>query len=182
MRRSLVPVLVVAVFGGLVRAAPAAEKESPAPHVTRVLYLQGLDAEEAAKWLRVEVQPLHIAAFVDRDVVVVSDIAEQVDASESLLRQKDAVAHASTPHAPLDHRHLADSLPATREYRIAGDHTKGVVAMLRGLYQVRQPRENPETNSVTVDAALPVLDAIEAFLAELNLLSEPRTEQDPGGR
>lgn len=123
--------------------------------------------------LRSQVQVRQMAMIPDRSVIVVSDVADKVNQSESLLRQRDAVVRATDPHEPLELEHLAESQPATRVFRVDSAHVSTVVTLLRAIYQVREVQELAEDNSVSARGAQPILDSSEALLRELGLLVEP---------
>lgn len=163
-------VTAVAVSGGLLGAeAPPAS----APHLTRVLYLQGMQPREASMLLRTELQIVQLATVPGRDVIVVSDVAAKIDRAGALLREKGALARAADPHGPLDLTGLAGGPGATRVLSVAGAEMNTAVTLLRAIYQVRELEQNAESGSITVHAAAPILDASEALLRELNLLAPP---------
>jgi uncharacterized protein YjcR len=132
-----------------------------------------MDSREAVTLLRSQVQVLQAATIPDRNIIVVSDGAEKVDRSESLLRQQDAIVRVADPHQPLDLKQLQESPPATRVLKVESADTNTVVTLLRAIYQVRDVSESAEERTVTARAAQPVLDSSEALLRELGLLAEP---------
>jgi hypothetical protein len=168
---ALAAVLVVAAP----RAAEPAPAGSPAPpshlQVTRVFHLQGLEPAEAVRLLRSEVQVRRIATLRGRQVVVVSDAAERVDRSESLLRDRGAVARAVEPHAPLSLEDQPTERPAVATRLFRTSDPGAALALLRSIYQLRDAAESAEEHGVTVRAPLPVLEASAALLGELGLLA-----------
>ena len=180
MRSSRALLIFALVAGGLVSGSPRAAGPAQAgtssanmPHVTRVFYLQEMEPRDAMTLLRSQVQVRRMATIRDRSVIVVSDVADRVDQSERLLRQRDAVVRATDPHEPLELERLAESPTATRVFRVGSDNMSTVVTVLRSIYQMREVNEFAEDNSVSVRAAQPILDSSEALLRELGLLVEP---------
>ncbi len=160
--------LLALAVGTLVNGASLAE----APYVTRVFYLQGMEPREAVTLLRRQVQVRQIAEIRDRNLIVVADVAERVERSESLLRERDAVLRANDPHEPLNMDRPPDSPMVTRVFRIKGTDTGSVMVVLRAIYQMRDVTELAEENGVEVNDALSILDASEALLRELDMLAE----------
>jgi hypothetical protein len=133
-----------------------------------------MEPQDAATLLRSQVQIMRIAAISDRSIVVVADIAERVDESERLLRDRNAILRVEDPHAPLELERAGEAPAATRVFRVEGDSADSVVVLLRALYQVKDVSVQAEDRrSVTIRAAEPILVASEALLREVGLLAEP---------
>ena len=151
----------------------AAESSGEEPRLTRVFHLQGMETREAVALLRSRVQVRQIAEIRGLDIVIVTEVAEKVDRSESLLRERDAVARAIDPHDPVNPEPSSESPIGTRVFRIEGLDPRGVVTVLRSIYQMREVTELVDGDGVSVRAPLYKLDASEALLRELGLLAEP---------
>lgn len=169
-------VLVLALCTGLLFAV-GARAEEPAKtksteddlRSTRIFKLQDMDSREAVTLLRTHVQVRQIAEIGDLNVVIVTDVAERVDLSESLLRKHEAVAATIAPHDPLRFDRKDDSPTETRVFRIEGLDTKAAVVVLRSIYGIRALTEREDNSSVTVTAPALKLDAIEALLRALGV-------------
>jgi hypothetical protein len=179
MLSSRAVLLFALAVGALINGAPRAQdpiqtgsSSIKVPYVMRVFYLQGMEPLEAMTLLRSQIQVVQIATIRDRNIIVVADVADRVDRSESLLRQRDAVVRATDPHQPLNLERLPESTIATRVFRIEDADISTVVTVLRSIYQMREVTKFVDENSVSVRAALPILDASEATLRELGLLVE----------
>ncbi len=180
MRPSRALLIFALVAGGLVSGslraggpAQAGTSSANMPHVTRVFYLQGMEPREAMTLLRSQVQVRQMAMIQDSSAIVVSDVADRVDQSEKLLRERDAVVRATDPHDPLELEGLAASPTATRVFRVESVNLTAVATILRSIYQVREVNTSAEENSVSVRGAKLILDSSEALLRELGLLAEP---------
>lgn len=176
-RRTL---LLLAAFAGIIAfgilfnvlCISAGSSSTDQTKVVRVFYLKGIDAREGITLLRSEVQVRQMAFLGGRDLLIVADMAERVDRSESLLRERDALDKASDPHGPLTPGSGPEDETATRVFRIEGNGTGEVMTILRAIYQIREVEEVDGENSVSVRSAPAVLDASEALLRELDLLVE----------
>jgi hypothetical protein len=128
-----------------------------------------MDTREAVTLLRTHVQVRQIAELSDLDVVIVTDVAERVDSSESLLRKHEAVAETIVPHDPLRFDRKDESPTETRVFRVEGLDTKAAVVILRSIYGIRAVTEREDNSSVTVTAPAAKLDAIEALIRALGV-------------
>ncbi len=164
--------LAIVVSAGASVGAPAETAPAPEPRVTRVFYLDEMETREALMQLRIQVRIRSAAVIQEPKVLVVSDVAEQVEQAESVLRLRDAGVRASDPHGPLDFDDIASGTSATRVFRLEKGDAPTVITLLRTIYQVREVEEL-EDGDVSAHAGAPVLDAIEALLRELDLLVEP---------
>jgi len=140
------------------------------PRITRVFYLQGMERLEALTLLRSQVQVRQIAEVASANALVVTEVDQKIQRSESLLRERDAVARSVDPHPPLTFRGEPDAAMDTRVFQIEGPETRAVITVLRAIYQI--PAESTDDNSVTATAPAARLDAAEALLKELELLAK----------
>ena len=161
--------LIVSFLAGTLFNIALQAKE---PRLTRVFYLQGMERREAVTLLRSQVQVRQMAEVASVDAVVVTEVAERVDRSESLLREHDALVRAVDPHGPLSFERVPDAEMETRVFAIEGPDTRSAVTVLRAIYQIGELTESADDNSVTVRASPARLDAAEALLRQLELLAE----------
>lgn len=180
MTSSRAVLLVTLAVGTVILAAPrlehpvrAGSASSDAPYVTRVFYVQGMELREAVTLLRSRVHVRQMAEVITRNAIVVCEVADRVERSESLLRENDALVRATDPHEPVSFERAKDSPLETRVFPVeSGDDAKMVVTILRAIYQMRDMTELADESGVSVRAALPLLDASEELLRELGLLVE----------
>ena len=126
--------------------------------------------------LRRQVPIRKIARIPGRNLIVVADVVDKVNRSESLLRQRDAIHRATDPHDPCNLERLREGPVATRIFRIDDDEMDNAVVILRVIYDMREVTELDEENSVSVRDAQTILAASEALLRELGLLVEAGKE------
>jgi len=150
-----------------VNAGSSAEE----PRITRVLYLQGMEPSEAVTLLRSQVQVRQIAEVASANAVVVTEVVQKIERSESLLRERDAVLRSVDPHPPLKFRGKPDSPTETRVFRMEGPEARTAVTVLRAIYQISAV-ESADADSVTATAPSVRLDAAEALLRELGLMAK----------
>ena len=130
MTSSRAVLLVTLAVGTLILAAPRLEQpvragsaSSDRPHVIRVFYLQGMELREAVTLLRSRVHVRQITSVSTGDAIVLCEVADRVDRSESLLRDNGALVRATDPHEPVSFERAKDSpletrvAPAGRERR-----------------------------------------------------------------
>ena len=138
------------------------------PRITRVFYLQGMERREALTLLRSQIQVRQIAEVASANALVVTEVDQKIQRSESLLRERDAVARSVDPHPPLMFRGESDAGMDTRVFRIEGSESRAVITVLRAIYQISAELTD---DSVTATAPSSRLDAAEALLKELGLLA-----------
>ena len=139
MTSSRAVLLVTLAVGTLILAVPrlehpvrAGSASSDAPYVTRVFYLQGMELSEAITLLRSRVHVRQMVEIPTRNAIVVCEVADRVDRSESLLRENDALVRATDPHVPVSFERAKDSPLETRVFPVESDDTRQVVTILRG--------------------------------------------------
>jgi type II secretory pathway component GspD/PulD (secretin) len=176
--RSYVLVLLVALFactalGSAVQSVTGTETnvEEEELRLTRVFYLQGIDTSEVITLLRSQLQVKQITEFQGREVVIVTETTEKVERCENLLRELDALAKVVEPHAALDFARKPEAENSTRIFTLSENATKTAVVVLRSMYQLRKVTELADKSMVVVTAPPAKLDASEALLKELGVLS-----------
>jgi hypothetical protein len=142
------------------------------PRITRVFYLQGMERREALTLLRSQIEVRQIAEVASANALVVTEVDQKIQRSESLLRERDAVARSVDPHPPLTFQGESDAGMDTRVFRIEGSESRAVITVLRAIYQI--PAELTGDDSVTATAPSSRLDAAEALLKELGFLAKVR--------
>ena len=153
------------------------EEAATAKFSVRGIYLRAA-SNDAMTLVRSQADVRRVATILDRNVIVVADVADTVDQCEALLREHHAVVRVADPHAPLElGRYEPDTL-VPRVFRIVDDDSlRSVVVVLRAIYSIRVLSEYPPDNTVSIEAPAPVLDAVEAFLSEVKLLA-PMNQSD----
>ncbi len=154
------------------RAAEVTPAGSPteATTVTRVFYLKGMDTREAAMLLRSRVQIHRLAEVREIDAVIVRDSPTRVDSSETLLRDLDGISKTTTASEPVTLERERQNASVTRVFWVNAVDTRTVIAVLRSIYGIREARDSGRTSSISVQGALPDLDAAEVLLRGLGVL------------
>jgi hypothetical protein len=147
----------------------------------RVIYLQNMTPWDGVKLVRSQADVRSVAGIDDRGAIVVRDSADVVDKCEALLRERAAVQRVTDPHAPVILPRRRESSPVSggeaagpsnnRVFRVAFEDSQTVANILRAIYEVRELTELLERSEVSIRAPQPVLDASEALLRELELLT-----------
>lgn len=167
------PLIVALAAMVLAGAPPRAEAPAREPILmtTRVIYLQEMNPRDAMSLVRGNPHILSAAMVLNRNALVISDVADKIDQAEKLLRQRNAVLQVADPHAPLATEALSKAPPATRVFDVGAGSMDGVMAVLRAIYQVRDIQKSEQESRITIRAAQPILDASEALLRELDLIA-----------
>jgi len=168
--------IAFATLLAILAPAPRALAATPAPTATasartvRVFTFETLPLREALTLLRRDLRIASVATIDRANRLVVGDVAEKVDRAEELLRARDPALRARQPHPPLDLERFAEDPAAQRSFSLTPGSVASALVVARSVYGVRDARPFFDTEAVSLRAAPPVLDAIEALYRELGLL------------